>query len=159
VRFDKFSEEDFAANTIPDGHNEVVVKKVSDVSLCGIGDRCVIVFQDTNDSYDEVTLWLNPDDKRNQRAATELNGALGRSWNDSIDESIVGSRLVIQTKKAFKDGQPKLDKHGKQVVYVNGFMPTAGEPVAAEAPRSVSKRTATQKADAATGAPADDIPF
>ena len=158
MKFDRFSEDDYASNTMPDGHNEVVVKKVSDVSLDGIGDRCVIEFQDVNDSCDSVTLWLNPDDKRNQRSAMEFNAAIGRTWDAEIDESVVGSRLVIQTKKAFKDGQPKLDKHGKHVVYVNGFLPTTGDPVvAAEKPRA--NRTATQKADAATGASGDDIPF
>ena len=158
MKFDRFSEQDYAANTMPDGHNEVVVKKVSDVSLDGIGDRCVIEFQDVNDSCDSVTLWLNPDDKRNQRTAMEFNAAIGRQWDANIDESVVGSRLVILTKRAMKDGEPKRDKNGKHVVYVNTFLPTTGEPaVVAEKPRA--NRTATQKADAATGASGDDIPF
>jgi hypothetical protein len=61
-----------------------------------------------------------------------------------------------------KDGEPVLDQDGNQRVYVNGFMPWstgtgAASPKPEAAPRA--NRTATQKADAATGASGDDIPF
>ena len=53
-----------------------------------------------------------------------------------------------------------MDRDGNQTVWINGFMPADGdrEPAATTvAPRA--NRTPTQKADAASNAPNDDIPF
>lgn len=162
MRFDRFSEDDFASKVLPDGHHEVEIVKVKAVTSKKTGDEfAVIEFRDVNDSYDRVTKWLSPKQKRDTKAAMDINASLGRSWDAEIDESIEGRRLTIIAKRAVKDGEPVLDQDGNQRIYINGFLPAASDPgePAAEQPRSVSKRTATQKADAATGAPNDDIPF
>jgi hypothetical protein len=162
VRFDKFSDDDFAARTLPDGEHDMEIVKVKAVTSKKTGQEfAVITFRDVNDSYDQVDKLLSPDSKRDQRTAMDLNAALGRPWDSEIDDSIAGQIVAIASKRAVKDGEPVLDQDGNQRVYVNGFMPATGTvaaaPKPAEAPRA--NRTATQKADAASNAPNDDIPF
>jgi hypothetical protein len=160
VRFDHFSEDDFSSKTLPDGPHEVEIVNVKDIVSKKTGKPyCIITFRDVNDSYDSVVKLLNPKEKRDAKTAMDINEALGRPWNADIDESIEGMRLTIVSKRATKDGERVLDRDGNQEVWINGYMPAAsgpGEP-AAEKPRA--NRTPTQKADAASSAPNDDIPF
>ena len=162
MKFDKFSDDDYAARTLPDGEHDVEIVKVKAVTSKKTGQEfAVITFRDVNDSCDQVEKWLSPDNKRDQRTAMDLNAALGRPWDADIDDSIAGQIVVIATKRAVKDGEPVLDQDGNQRVYVNGFLPATGTvaaaPKPAEAPRA--NRTPTQKADAATSFPNDEIPF
>ena len=162
MKFDKFSDEDYAARTLPDGEHDVEIVKVKAVTSKKTGQEfAVITFRDVNDSYDQVEKLLSPDNKRDQRTAMDLNAALGRPWDADIDDSIAGQIVAIATKRAVKDGEPVLDQDGNQRVYVNGFLPATGTvaaaPKPAEAPRA--NRTPTQKADAATSFPNDEIPF
>ena len=91
----------------------------------------------------------------------DLNAALGRAWDAEIDDSIAGQVVAISSKRAVKDGEPVLDQDGNQRVYINGFMPATGTVAAAPKPDAAPRanRTATQKADAATSFPNDEIPF
>jgi hypothetical protein len=161
VKFDKFTDQDFAASTLPDGDHDMEIVKVKSVTTKKGQEFAVLVLRDVADSYDQVEKWLSPDSKRDQRTAMDLNAALGRQWDAEIDDSIAGQVVAIASKRAVKDGEPVLDQDGNQRVYINGFMPATGtgaaDPKPAAAPRA--NRTATQKADAATGASGDDIPF
>ena len=160
MKFDRFSEADFASSTIPDGENEMAITKVREIVSKKGETWCVVTFRDTNDSYSEVEFWMNPDKKTHQRAAMNLNESLGRPWDADLDDILVGQVLVVKTQRAVKDGNPVLDQDGNQRVYVNGFMPSsASVAVRSEKKPVASSRTPTQKADAATGAPNDDIPF
>ena len=162
MRFDHFSESDFSSKTLPDGIHEMEIVKVKDIVAKKTGkEYCVITLRDVNDSYDSVEKLLNPHEKRDAKVAMDINEALGRPWTSDIDESIEGRRVTIASKRASKDGEPVLDRDGNQVVWINGFMPATtdpGEKVAA-AEKSRANRTPTQKADAASGASNDDIPF
>ena len=164
MKFDRFSEDDFASSVIPDGENAMAITKIKTVVSKKTGaEFLVLTFRDTNDSYNEVEKWLNPDEKRDQKAAMNLNESLGRPWDADLDDILVGQVLVVKTQRAVKDGNPVLDQDGNQRVYVNGFLPSSA-PVAvrSETKRAADQRvnrTATQKADAATGASGDDIPF
>jgi len=163
VKFDRFSEDDFASSVIPDGENEMAITKIKDFVSKKGENWCIVTFRDTNDSYNEVEKWLNPDEKRDQKAAMNLNESLGRPWDADLDDILVGQVLVVKTQRAVKDGNPVLDQDGNQRVYVNGFLPSSA-PVAvrSETKRAADQRvnrTATQKADAATNAPGDDLPF
>ena len=163
MKFDKFNDEDFAASTMPDGEHYVEIVKVKAVTSKKTGQEfAVLVLRDVNDSYDQVEKWLSPDNKRDQRTVMDLNAALGRAWDAEIDDSIAGQFVGIASKRAVKDGEPVLDQDGNQRVYVNAFMPrSTGNLAAAPKPEAAPRanRTATQKADAATGASGDDIPF
>lgn len=161
MKFDRFSEKDFEPSVLPDGSHEVQIKTVKSVIMKdGSGDRCIVTFQDIDDANDPVEKWLNPNEKRDQRAAMDINAALGREWDADIDDSIEGRRLVIVTKRAVKDGEPVLDRDGNQRVYVNSYLPSLEpSPAVDPQPRTVAKRTPTQKADAAAAMPNDDIPF
>jgi hypothetical protein len=159
VKFDRFSEDDFASSVIPDGENEMAITKIKTVVSKKSGaEFLVLTFRDTNDSYNEVEKWLNPDEKRDQKAAMNLNESLGRPWDADLDDILIGQVLVVKTQRAVKDGNPVLDQDGNQRVYVNGFLPSSA-PVAVQAAKAPPKRTSTQKADAASGASSDDIPF
>ena len=163
MKFDRFSEDDFASSVIPDGENEMAITKIKDFVSKKGENWCIVTFRDTNDSYNEVEKWLNPDEKRDQKAAMNLNESLGRPWDADLDDILVGQVLVVKTQRAVKDGNPVLDQDGNQRVYVNGFLPSSA-PVAvrSETKRAADQRvnrTATQKADAATNAPGDDLPF
>ena len=162
MRFDKFNDQDFAASTLPDGEHDMEIVKVKSVTSKKTGQEfAVLVFRDVADSFDQVEKWLSPDNKRDQRTAMDLNAALGRAWDAEIDDSIAGQVVAIASKRAVKDGEPVLDQDGNQRVYINGFMPATGTVAAAPKPDAAlrANRTATQKADAATGASGDDIPF
>lgn len=161
MRFDHFTEADFASTVIPDGHNEVRIQKVKTVTLRDTGDPvCVIEFRDMTDSYEPVQKWLNPKKKRDTRAAMDLNFALGRPWDADIDDSIEGRIVTIVSQRAVKDGEAVLDRDGNQRVYINAFLQSASDH-GQQAPvgKAPVNRTPTQRADAATGAPDDDIPF
>jgi hypothetical protein len=159
VRFDRFSEDDFASSIIPDGEHEMAITKIKDVVAKKTGTQFLIItFRDTNDSYDEVEKWLNPNEKRDQKAAMNLNESLGRPWDADLDDVLVGQVLVVKTQRAVKDGVPVLDQDGNQRVYVNGFMPSTST-VTVPVAKALPNRTPTQKADAASNAPNDDIPF
>ena len=160
MKFDRFSEDDFASSIIPDGENEMAITKIKTVVSRKTGNEfLVLTFRDTNDSYNEVEKWLNPDEKRDQKAAMNLNESLGRPWDADLDDVLVGQVLVVKTQRAVKDGVPVLDQDGNQRVYVNGFMPAATQASAPAAAKPRANRTGTQKADAASGASNDDIPF
>lgn len=162
MKFDKFNDEDFAASTMPDGEHDVEIVKVKAVTSKKTGQEfAVLVLRDVNDSYDQVEKWLSPDNKRDQRTVMDLNAALGRAWDSEIDDSIAGQVVAIASKRAVKDGEPVLDQEGNQRVYVNGFLPATGTVTAApkQEPAPRANRTATQKADAATSFPNDEIPF
>lgn len=162
MKFDKFNDEDFAASTMPDGEHDVEIVKVKAVTSRKTGQEfAVLVLRDVNDSYDQVEKWLSPDNKRDQRTVMDLNAALGRAWDAEIDDSIAGQVVAIASKRAVKDGEPVLDQEGNQRVYVNGFLPATGTVAAApkQEPAPRANRTATQKADAATSFPNDEIPF
>lgn len=161
MKFDRFDEKDFEPSVLPDGNHEVEIKSVKTVIMKdGSGDRCVVKFQDINDAHDPVEKWLNPNEKRDQRAAMDLLSALSLPWDYDIDDSIEGRRLVIVTKRAVKDGEPVLDRDGNQRVYVNGFLPSLTQPSGSQpVAKAAAKRTPTQKADAAAAMPNDDIPF
>lgn len=162
MRFDKFNDQDFAASTLPDGEHDMEIVKVKSVTSKKTGQEfAVLVFRDVADSYDQVEKWLSPDNKRDQRTAMDLNAALGRAWDAEIDDSIAGQVVAIASKRAVKDGEPVLDQDGNQRVYINGFMPATGTVAAAPKPDAAPRanRTATQKADAATSFPNDEIPF
>lgn len=159
MKFDRFSEDDFASSIIPDGEHEMAITKMKTVVSKKTGNEfLVLTFRDTNDSYNEVEKWLNPNEKRDQKAAMNLNESLGRPWDADLDDVLVGQVLVVKTQRAVKDGVPVLDQDGNQRVYVNGFMP-ATSPVSVPGAKALPKRTPTQKADAASNAPNDDIPF
>lgn len=158
MKFDRFSEEDFASSVIPDGENEMAITKVREIVSKKGETWCVVTFRDTNDSYNEVECWMNPDKKPHQKAAMNLNESLGRPWDAELDDILVGQVLVVKTQRAVKDGTPVLDQVGNQRVYVNGFLP-ATAPVSVPASKAPPKRTSTQKADAASGASNEDIPF
>jgi hypothetical protein len=162
VKFDKFNDEDFAASTMPDGEHDMEIVKVKSVTSKKTGQEfAVLVLRDVNDSYDQVEKWLSPDNKRDQRTVMDLNAALGRAWDAEIDDSIAGQVVAIASKRAVKDGEPVLDQDGNQRVYVNGFLPATGTVAGAQKPAAAPRanRTATQKADAATSFPNDEIPF
>lgn len=158
MKFDRFSEDDFASSVIPDGENEMAITKIKDFVSKKGENWCIVTFRDTNDSYNEVEKWLNPNEKRDQKAAMNLNESLGRPWDADLDDILIGQVLVVKTQRAVKDGNPVLDQDGNQRVYVNGFLPSSA-PVAAQAAKAPPKRTLTQKADAASGFPNDEIPF
>jgi hypothetical protein len=153
VRLDRFSEEDFASSTIPDGENEMAITKVKDIVSKKGEAWCIVTFRDTNDSYNEVDLWFTDSKKAHQRLSMSLNESLGRPWNAELDDLLVGQVLVVKTRRA-----AMLDRDGNQRVFIDGFLP-ATTPVAAPAAKAPPKRTPTQKADAASGASSDDIPF
>jgi len=159
VKFDRFSEGDFASSVIPDGENEMAITKVKTVTSKKTGNEfLVLTFRDTNDSYSEVEKWLNPNEKRDQKAAMNLNESLGRPWDADLDDFLVGQVLVVKTQRAVKDGNPVLDQDGNQRVYVNGFLPSL-TPFPTQEAKAPPRRTPTQKADAAAAMPNDDIPF
>lgn len=68
------------------------------------------------------------------------------------EQTLVGQAVTFESVIA-------LSKQGRDYVKIEKFKPNADLPPAAVLERPAAKRTATQKADAASGASNDDIPF
>lgn len=163
MRFDRFDDTAAESGVIPDGTHECEITKVKTVTRKADGrELLVLTLRDSDQRWDEVQRFLDPSEKRDHKLAMQLLDALGLGRDADLDDAMVGRRVKVVTKRAVKDGEPVLDANGVQRVYVNAFAASAA-PAWEQAPpaeeRKPAKRTPTQKADAASGASGDDIPF
>jgi len=157
VRFDSF-DEDESVGLFADGDHEVDIVKVKTVTRKRDGQECSIVtLRDASGRFADLERWFDPTEKRDCKLAVELLQALGLPRSAEVNQDIVGRRVRVTTKQ----GTSKAT--GAAVVYVNAFSAAPGAP-AFESYRDPpapppAARTATKKADAASNAPIDDIPF
>lgn len=157
MRFDHY-EDDAAVALLPDGTNEVEITQVKTVTRQSDGQEVTkVTMADIGGTYQAVDAWFNPKEKRDCQLAVKLLTALGLPREHEIDGDLIGRRVRAITKQ----GQKKTT--GEWKVYVNGFEPGPSFERFDEDPKPVAappKRTATQKADAASATiPNDDIPF
>lgn len=158
MRFDTFGD-NFAASLFDDGEHEVEIVKVKTVTRKRDGQECIIVtLRDSSGAAEDLERWFDPQEKRDCKLAVQLLKAIGLSASAEIDQELIGRRVTVTTKQ----GTNKTT--GEAVVYVNAFAAPASatafesyrDPEPAAKP---ANRTPTQKADAASNAPGDDIPF
>lgn len=158
MRFDHY-EDDAAVALLPDGTNELEITKVKTVTRKADGRSVTVVtLADVGGTYQSVDRWLDPQEKRDCQLAVKLLAALGLPREHEIDGDLIGRRVKAITQQ----GQKKTT--GEWTVYVNGFEPGPAFEQFNDAPPKPAaappKRTATQKADAASATiPNDDIPF
>jgi len=141
---------------VPDGEHEFEIKKIGTYE-----DKLIVTLATASGSFAWVSKFLDPAEERDHDLAVCLLHSLGLPEDTDIDESLVGRFVKAETKQGFKNGQPVLDKHGNQRVYVNSFWPSKFEQQSQKKPAA---RTPLQKAKAhaeqAGGeAGGDDIPF
>jgi len=132
MRFDTFGEDD-SVGMFSDGDHEVEIVKVKTVTRKRDGQECIIVtLRDSNGTYEDLERWFDPTEKRDCKLALGLLQALGLPSSAEIDQEIVGRRVTVTTKQAYREPPP--------------------------APKQQAARTPLQKADKAA-ANSDDIPF
>jgi hypothetical protein len=161
MRFDEFSEDDFAGSEpVPDGDNACEITGCS-VKASRNDDRSwtVLTFKPLDSRYAAFEAWLNPREKRDAKKALSLVAALGLPEPVLVAENTVGEKVTVATVRASKDGQPVLNNEGVQRIYVNGFSAATAAAVARSSPPP--KRTPLQKAKAAhaDAGDGDDVPF
>lgn len=86
------------------------------------------------------------------RIVAELAAALwmdAAAWKAATSDAIKGRRVVARV-------YHKVGNSGRTFVNVGGFSPAADDPATSRPP---ARRTPTQKAEAVSALPADDIPF
>jgi len=170
MRFDRFdrSFEDITSDDttgagryepVPNGTHDMEIKKVDQWQ-----DKLIITFATASGSYAWVGKFLDPAEQKDHDLAICLLEALGLPADTDIDGAIIGRFVKVTTKRALKDGLPKLDKNGNQVVYVNGIGPSGLDQATQKpaAKRAPAARTNAQKVAQARGEEAgndDDIPF
>ena len=150
------------AELVPDGDHDCEIVAVRDWSRDG-RSAVIVTLQPVDPRYAQIEKWLDADNDRDAPLATQLADVLGLDGDEfEIDQSIVGKRVRITAKNGIRK------RDGAAVVYVNAFVEQKAVPVWQQnrdepAPtKSVAKRTAHQKAKAATveaGGDPDDVPF
>ena len=154
MRFDNFIDDPAATDArVPDGSHECVITKTKEwVSPEGV-TKLIVTFRPDDDSYSEFSKFFDPKDRRDCAMAMAIAQHVGIAPNQGLGPNLVDKRLVVTTKRGNK-------KNGEPTVFVNGVSASAhAQPAEREVAPVVPKRTATQKADAASGADASDIPF
>jgi len=160
MKFDRYDETDMGGTLFPDGTHECEIKSVKTINRKSDGRELIVIsFRHAEGQYDDVSKYLDPNERRDHKAAMQLLGALGLPCDSDVDDSLNGRTLQVTTKRAVRDGQPVLDAAGVQRVYVNGFNVSSAPAWEREPEKSVAKRTPTQKADAVASGGTDDIPF
>ena len=175
MRFDRFDEAAAATVTevLPDGDHvcEITGDKTW-VSQDGSREAVIVTFTPVNGApaFDK---FLDPSEERDHKAAHQLLAAIGLGPDAELgDGAAKGLRVTVTTKRAVdKAGEPVVDKRtGLQRIWVNGFKPAPAAPPtppkwqsnAADNAQRIARRTAAQKAKAATveaGGDPDDVPF
>jgi len=175
MRFDRFDEAAAATVTevLPDGDHvcEITAEKEW-ASDDGIREATIVTFTPSNGApaFDK---FFDPTSERDHKAAHQLLAAIGLGPDAELGVGQAkGARVTVTTKRATdKAGEPKLDKRsGLQKLWVNAFKPAPAAPPtppkwqanAADNAQRIAKRTAQQKARAATveaGGDPDDVPF
>ncbi len=157
MKFDRFDPAfEQAEELLPDGVHECEIVKVKRwEAKDGSRTALIVTLQDVGDAYAPVEKWLNPEEKRDHRTAMQLADAVGLARDAEFTDEIEGRRVLVTTARGIKKST------GDAVVYVNAFAAAAVPAWEQEKPaaKPAAKRTATQKADAASGASGDDIPF
>lgn len=132
---------------VPEGEHDLRITKVVEdakrirIDLAHDDRRYGLVFAD----YPKGVQWAS-------RIVGELVAALGLTpaeWKAASPETLRDRRVKARV-------YHKVGNSGRTFVNVGGFL-AADEPAPAAKP--VAKRTPTQKADAASNVPDDDIPF
>lgn len=159
MRFDMFDEEPETSSVIPDGTHECEIAAVKTVTVKTSGrELLVLTLRDAEQRWNPVQRFLDPSEPRDHKLAMQLIAALGLD-RPEINDSVVGRMVKVTTKRAVKDGVQVLDAAGTPRVWVNAFEPSSAPTLEQAEERKQPKRTPTQKADAASGASGDDIPF
>lgn len=163
MKFDRFDDNTANSTLLPDGTHECEITAVKIFTRKSDGrELLVLTLRDADGMHDPVGKFLDPSDSRDHKTAMQFLAALGLPADADIDSGVVGRRVKVTTKRAVRDGEPVLDANGTQRIYVNAFSrsdsPAWEQAEPAEA-KPVAKRTPTQKADAASSASNDDIPF
>jgi hypothetical protein len=153
MRFDTFIDDPRAADArVPDGSHECVITKTKEwVSPEGV-KKLIVTFRPDNDAYDEFVKWFDPNNRGDCYMALAMAQHVGISANQGLGPNLVDKRIVVTTKRGTK-------KSGELTVFVNAVAASAHDQPTAREPAPPANRTPTQKADAATNAPADDLPF
>lgn len=154
MRFDNFADDDGSVDLrVPDGPNECVISRTKEwTSPDGDRSALIVTFKPEDSQYDEFSRFFDPKDRRDCALAMSLSQWVGIQSNQGLGKNLEGRRVVAITKRGTK-------KNGEATVFVNGFAASGFEQEEPAAARSVSARTATQKADRAAAMPGDDIPF
>lgn len=154
MRFDNFIDNTAATDALlPDGSHECVITKTKEwVSPEGV-TKLIVTFRPDDDSYGEFSKFFDPKDRRDCAMAMAIAQHVGIQSNQGLGPNLVDKRLLVTTKRGKK-------KNGDPIVFVNEVSQSAhAQQADRHSPHVVSNRTATQKADAASNAPNDDIPF
>lgn len=160
MKFDRFDAAfEVGGDLLPAGTHECDIVKVKDwEAKDGSRSATIVTLEACDGGYRQAEKWLDPANERDHRLAMVLLDALGLPRETDMDESLVGRRVKVEI------GRGVSKRTGEPQVYVNGFKPSdtpAFEQHSDEPAKPVAKRTATQKADAASAGtiPNDDIPF
>jgi hypothetical protein len=150
MRFDRFDESSLGDTLIPDGTHECEIVKVKEIVRKSDGQPLTVIeISPADGTYDKFPKYLDPSEKRDHKSAIQLLAALGLPPDSEVDDSLVGRRVQVTTKRgAKKDGEP--------IVFVNGF--SASSTKAEPAPAPAEKRQPRKSASAKTLGD-DDIPF
>lgn len=153
MRFDYFDGQATADEAlVPDGSHECEIVSAKDwTSKDGSEQALIVTFRPDGGTYDDFAKFFKPTEKRDHQSAMSLAQAVGIQPGDELGQNLVGLPVIVTTKRGAKrDGTP--------IVFINGFAASSRKPEPTAA-KPAAKRTATQKADAASGASNEDIPF
>ncbi len=150
MRFDHFDASAADDFLLPDGTRELEIVGVKEVLTKHDGrPKTIVELRDVDREYDKASKFLDPQDKRDHRAAMELLAALGLAPDTEIDASLVGRRVMVTTARAVAKST------GETKVYVNRFAAASSDAAAKEKPAEKPAR----KTAAAKTLGDDDIPF